>query len=304
MITEATLRQIHLYPELLADAVFNNIAANTEIATPILELRRLPPLVAQLVNIGVEQDDDVEVRIKSDVVTTLPGVNAGSLLALGANPFDILAKERIRWNLFSSAVKANFRCHYGLWCYQPTVAHKLKFDMPLTPEEERLNKDLGISDTVEKGLLPLPLSHQIEREYQIITEETHARILTLGATSTTIQSMVPPPGEFLVLTKLACDPGVAGDNIRITIDRDDDPGYITDLRAFPLALTRDLDFFIPALSEIRITAIAAGAVAGWNVRYTVLRCKLNNIVRARWGLVTKDELPEPSLWDRVKGGVV
>lgn len=301
-ITEATLKQARLYPELVPDAQFDNITVNTEISP--LELRRISPLVGRLVNIGVERDDAVEVRVKSNVVPSLSGVNAGSLLNLEANRFDILTTDHIQLRLFSSAGETNYGYHYGLWLYEPTVAHKLKYGLKLTPEEQRINKDLGISKSVEKGMLPLPLSQQTEREYQVIAEETHAYMLNIGTAATTIESMVPAPGEFLVLTKLACDPGAAGDNIRLSLDRDSDSNYISDLRAYPLSLDRDLACFIPAVDELRLAVRAGGAVSDWNVRYTVLRVKMTNLIRCRFGLVTKDELPEPSLWDKVKGGVL
>ncbi|GAI23318.1 unnamed protein product [marine sediment metagenome] len=41
MITEATVSRVKYPPELLPDAVFNDIPATAEVATPILDLRRL-----------------------------------------------------------------------------------------------------------------------------------------------------------------------------------------------------------------------------------------------------------------------
>ena len=46
-------------------------------------------------------------------------------------------------------------------------------------EEQKLSQELGVADTVQKGLLPLPLSLQIEREYQVLQEETHGFRVTV-----------------------------------------------------------------------------------------------------------------------------
>lgn len=311
MITEATVRMAHLYPELVPDTAEVNIAAGYEAVPPILDLRRFSPLLLQLKDIAVERDDQVEVRIAAD--KTRAAIVAGSLTGnpnavlggIAPNRFGVLGRESLYYNLFSTALKANFRSYFGLWVYKPTVAHKLKMGMTLTNEERRISEELGIKNTVEKGLLPLPLSLQIEREYQIIDEITYGRILTVPTIpGVVVDTIHPRIDEFLVLTKIATDPGTIAEDVRLTIDRDDDANYVSLIDTYPLSLDFDLDCFIPALTEIRLSLIAAAVTANFNIRYTVLRCKMNNIVRARWGLVTKDELPEPSLWDKVKGGIL
>lgn len=303
MITESMVRTVHLPPEVIPDTWYGNIAAGMEVTPPVFDVKRFQPLVAHLRDIAVDQDDQVEVRIRTDKITP-PAVVAGSLRNLAANPFDILGTSYTWWNLWSSAVKANYRAFYGLLVYPPTVAHKLKYGLSLTPDEQRIDRELGISGSVEKGILPLPFSSIVQREYQVVHQEPLGRILTIGAAVTVIDTLHPAPGEFLVLTGIAADPGAAGDVVTITIDRDDDANFIPQLRTFPLSLAADIACFIPALKELRLTVVATGAVANWNVRYNFLRCKMTNLLRVRFGLVSKDELPEASLWDKVKGGVL
>jgi len=310
MITEATVRMTHLYPELVPDTAEVNIAAGYEAVPPILDLRRFSPLFLQLKNIAVERDDQVEVRIMADktraaiVAGSLTGIPNAALGGIAPNRFDVLGRESLYYNLFSTALKANFRSYFGLWVYKPTVAHKLKMGMTLTNEERRISEELGIANTVEKGLLPLPLSLQIEREYQIIDEITYGRILTVPTTGVVVDTVHPRIDEFLVLTKVATDPGTTAEDVRLTIDRDDDANYVSLIDTYPLSLDFDLDCFIPALTEIRLSLIAAIATATFNIRYTFLRCKMNNMLRARFGLVSRDELPEPTLYDKVKGGIL
>lgn len=309
MITEATIRMARFYPELIPDTAVSSIpVASNEVAPPILDLRRFSPLFLQLYNIATERDDDVRLYIHADktreavVAGSLIGDYGGVLGGITPNKFNILGKENLYFNLFSSAIEVNLRTYFGLWVYKPTVADKLKAGLTLTPDEKRINEELGISNTVDKGLLPLPIPLQIEREYQIIDEITRGSILTVPALpGVVVDTIHPRINEFLVLTKIATDPNIT---VFLTIDRDDDPAYVSIINTFPLSLDFDLECFIPATKEIRISLLAAAPVATFNIRYTVLRCKMNNILRARWGLITKDELPEPSLWDKVRGGIV
>ncbi|MBA7680790.1 hypothetical protein ES703_89111 [subsurface metagenome] len=219
--------------------------------------------------------------------------------------FNVLATEKLYYNLYSTPgviFPALFSTYYGVWAWQPTVADKLLAGNTLTPEERRIDEELGISKTVEKGLLPLPIPLQIEREYQILEEMTYGHMFTVTALpGLTVSTLHPRADEFLVLTKIACDPNAT---VLLTIDRDDDAGYRTTLNTFPLSLDFDLKCFIPALKEIRMNLFStAPPVANFNIRYTVLRCRMNNIMRARWNLVTPDELPG-DVYQKVKGGVL
>lgn len=307
MITEATIRMTRYYPELIPDTAATNIAAGAEAVPAILDLRRFSPLFLRLNNIAVERDDQVEIRIWAD--KTRQAIVTGSLLGnpnavlggSGPSLFSVLGTEKLSYNLFSSAIKTNFRSYFGIWVYPPTVAHKLKMGKPLTNEEQRINQELGIANTVQKGLLPLPLSLQIEREYQVIDEITHGFLVTVPVSpGVLVESVHPGIDEFLVLTKVATDPDVT---VLMTIDRDDDASYVSAINTYPLSLDFDLDCFIPALKELRVLLLAAAPVANFNIRYTILRCKMNNILRARWNLVTPDELPG-NVYSKVKGGVL
>ena len=309
MLTEASIRRVLYYPEQLPDGVvFATIAGVSEASPAILDTRQFPPLLLRLSEVAADRDDDVEMRFRvdNDSFSAL----TGSMFNLLANNFSLLAKSKLYYNLFNSAVgaKANFKSFYSLWVIKPTVAHKLRYGITLTPEEEKLNRDLGIADTVEKGLLPLPLAEQISREYQIIREETHGFQVTVPTAGVNIESIYPNPGEFLVLTKISADPGVAAtDGILVTIDRDYISGYIQ----YPTwalgvidttCLGKEISCFIPAISELRVN-LNATVSRVINIRYTFLRCAMTNIFRARWGLVSPDELPG-DVYRKVLAGVL
>ena len=308
-ITEATIKKVLYYPEQLPDSAMPDIAVSSEVSPTLLDLRQFPPLLVRLAEVAADRDDDVEMRFKVD--TTILNVLTGSMFNLLANNFSLLAKNRLYYNLFdSSAVtaKTDFKTFFSLWVIKPTVAHKLRYGIPLTAEEQKLNRDLGISDTVEKGLLPLPLAQQIAREYQVIQEETHGFVVTVPTAGIDVETLHPVNGQFLVLTKLSADPGDAStDNIRIAIDRD----QVSDYVEFPtwglgataaVSLGKEISCFIPALSELRIK-LKATVSKTINIRFTIQKCALTNIFRARWGLVTKEELPK-DVYDKVMAGVL
>ncbi len=308
-ITEATIAKVIYPPEQLPDGVVTDIGTQSEASPIILDLRQFPPKLVRLSEVAVDRDDDIETRFKVDnaVFSSL----AGSMFDLLANNFSLLAKNRIYYNLYNSSgagAKTDFKSFFSLWVIKPTVAHKLRYGIPLTPDDQKLNKDLGIADTVEKGLLPLPLAQQIARECQIIQEETHGFQLTVPTAGVDIETLHPLNGQFLVLTKLSADPGdAAADNIRIAIDRD----YNVDFLEFPtwalgttaaVALGKEISCFIPALKELRIK-LKATVSKTINIRFTIWKCALTNIFRARWGLASKDELPG-DVYDKVMAGVL
>ncbi len=311
MITEATIARVKYPPELLPDAVFNNITASTEVSPPILDLRRITGRLLRLSEIAVERDADVELRINNDGMGLHSAYNlAGGFFKLDsdispyANNFQMLARDRLYYNLFSTAEETAFRTSFGVWVQNLTIADKLKLGIVLDNNERALAEKFGINDTVEKGLLPLPLEQQIEREYrsQLISEETHGRTMDATTTSQLVETIYPRAGQFLVLTKLAATAGTADNNIRISISRDTDADYITNLKSYAVGLERELSCFIPALSELSLNIIAAEEVTVY-IRYTIWKVKMSNLLRARFGLASKDELPG-DVWSKVAGGIL
>lgn len=307
-ITEATIKRALYYPEQLPDGELPDITAHSESAPTLLDLRQFPPLLVRLSEVAVDQNDNIEMRFKMDDKTL--NVLAGSMFDLLANNFSLLAKSRIYYNLYNSSAGnlTDIKTFFSLWVIKPTVAHKLRLGIPLTAEEQKLNRDLGISDTVEKGLLPLPLALQIAREYQVIQEETHGFQVTVPTAGVDVETLHPLPGQFLILTKISADPGTnSTDVIKVAVDRD----YVSDYVEFPTwalgatgaaALAKEISCFIPALHELRIK-LKATVSRTINIRFTVQKVAMTNIFRARWGLATREELPK-DVYDKVMAGVL
>ena len=141
-ITEATIKRVLYYPEQLPDGALPDITAHSESSPTLLDLRQFPPLLVRLSEVAVDRDDEVEMRFKVDTTTFSP--LAGSMFVLLANNFSLLAKQRIYYNLYNSGAgsKGDFKTFFSLWVIKPTVAHKLRLGIPLTAEEQKLNREL------------------------------------------------------------------------------------------------------------------------------------------------------------------
>jgi len=315
-IAEATIKNVRFPPELLPDSWYGNVPLTAEFAPPVLDLKRLKPYVAELANIQVTANALVELRARYDDLRVQE--NTAAMISALVGAWRFIARDILYLNFFGVGAVANYTTHYGVWAYKPTVAHKIlfygqwrngKLFVPagvLSDEEKALAEKHNIFDSVEKGVLPLPISQQIEREYKVLAEETHSRSINIAAANTvyTIESLYPRADELIVLTRMAANPGGAANVIRFIVDRDDDASY-RDIPTFPMSLVAggEVACFIPAIREIRLTTQAAVFPGPHLFRYTYQRIKLTNTLRARFGLASKDELPGDS-WEKVMAGVL
>lgn len=304
MISDATVKMVKYSPEKIPDSWFGNVPLSAEFAPPVLDLKNIAPYLVTLSSIQVPNGFNVLLRARYDGIRVEENVQGMLNIMVGA--WGLPAKTALYLNFFGVAAALSFHTHYGLWVIKPTIAHKLLFGIPLVNDEKALAEKLDIYSTVEKGLLPLPLRLQVEREYQVLGEETHSRLIVINAANTvfTIEALYPKPGEILVLTRMAATPWANTDIVRFIVDRDEDIGY-ANVTTFPLSLAPggEVECFIPAIRELRLTTSAATAPGNTWFRYTFQRVKLTNILRARFGLAAREELPGDT-YDKVMAGVL
>lgn len=306
MITEAKVRLVKYPPECIPDSWFGNVPLNAEFSPPVLDLKNFSPFIAILTNLQVGANAAVVLRARYNDVRIEE--NTAALLNLLPGSWWLPTRNILYYNFFGAAGApvANYTTHFGIWAFPPTIAHKLFHGMTLTGEEKAIADEFGVRNTVEKGLLPMPISQLLQREYHIVGEETHSRSINIAAAATvfTIETIYAKPGEFIALTRIAAAPGAAAQNVRFIVDRDSDVSLV-DLPTFPLSLVAggEISCFIPATREIRLTTSATVAPGAHLFRYTFQRIRLNNILRARFGLASEDELPK-DLVQKVKAGIV
>ena len=310
MILDSQIRQIRYGIEQLPDSYLGAVPANSEPNPAVLDLKRFSPYILRLQGIQLPADVRVTLRARYDSLTTeqntLAMLNIAAVGLPGA--WDLPAKDQLRLNPFGvgGVLVTPYTMFYSLWVIKATVAHKLLWGIPLTPDEIALDKELNVSALVAKGLAPLPIRYQIEREYTIMGEETHTRTIAMAVATTPniIENIPAKPNEILVLTRIAAQTGAAVNVVSITVGRDDDAG-LANLFAFPLseAPGGEVACFIPAIREIRLTCQATVVPVTNRFRYTFFRVKLDDILRARLGLASADELTG-DCWKKVMAGVL
>jgi len=314
-IADNTIRAVRYPPELLPDAWVGNVPVAAEVVPPVLDLRRFSPYLVTLTGINVIPSANVFLRTRADdlrleEVTSAMARDVVAPVA-GVTPalpgaWWLTGKQYLWLNLLGVAATVGYPMSYSVWAQKPTVAQKLVYAISLTPEEQEIADRLGVKDTVEKGLLPLPISQQLEREYHVLSEETRSRSvgIAVAATDYAIESIYPRADEVIVLTRVAAAPGTVAQAVQLIIDRDGQDNYLT-FPVYPLSLIwgGEIPCFIPATSEIRLHTIATVAPGAYLFRYTFKRIRLTNILRARFGLASPDELPGDT-WSKVMAGIL
>lgn len=299
------LTKVKHFPELLPGSdYYSAIAANLVAVPSPLDLRRFTNLAVELVDISLTADASIRAEIRADREDR--EIRTSSLDSATVYPFRFVARDLLSYGLRNTAATpvAGYRTVYGLWVYRPDVAQKILHRWPLTAEDEALAKELGIRDSVEKGVLPLPRTYVLEREYQVLNSMVFAITVDVPAAPLyeTVLQVYAATDEFIVLRRFTCSNTLIANDVIMTFDRDDDIGYFT-FRAAALGSLSGINCWIPARSELRVTASAVSAASGVTFTFEVLRCRMTNLLRARWGLASPDELPG-DVWKKARGGIL
>lgn len=303
----SSLRKVKYYPELLPGSdYYSSISADSPAVPPPIDLRRFAPLVVELTNINLNADPNLELEIKADKIERR--VRAGSLNQNLVYPYRFIARDYLALNIYNIGMTAfsGLRALYGLWVSEPTIAEKLLHKWPLTQEENRLAAELNLMESVEKGVLPLPRTYALEREYQILNSVVFTRQITVPLQpqfEVVLQAYAAEADEFMVLTGFTCSNVDPLNYVILTIDRDDDTGYIS-FNTPAIGTVSRVSCWIPALNELRVTATATAAEApSVDFTFEVIYCRLTNLLRARWHLVPADSIPGDTV-KKVRGGVL
>ncbi|GAI37004.1 unnamed protein product, partial [marine sediment metagenome] len=250
----------------------------------MLNLTRLPRnLLVRLKNIIAEpsvadQAVNAELRLKAD--SEVFQVSAGALPDRITEPttkptqYDLLASSSVRLAAYAIADLTAYKICHGLWVSKTTIADKLALEIPLNAEEAAIDRELHISQTVERGTLPAKIDRFLLYEYWPIYRETKAIIKTVPTEGIDVETLHPRRiGEqFIVLEKISAEtPEDADGNTRITIWRDDDgspASPLLELFTWSMGLTHDIPMFIPARREIGIRCETDTERSDYKIRYT------------------------------------
>lgn len=298
------IRKARYLPELLPMLHAQDLATGDNpiitLASPTLSAD-IPVLMDKF---SATPDDAVLLKLKADGEPTHE-LETVSLNTYGElTPLEVLASRNVSLVLNADAIVTDYKMYLGMWVVKPSVAQKILWGWVLSAEDKALSTKRNIEDSVSKGVLPFPLSYQIQRE-NMGFKHTYAEIIATAPTGTTTPILTlssPSRDEFLVLESVTAASVAADidDNTQLYISRDDDKNYLK-LPVFAMDQSYDFPCFIPALRSLEVSFYheAGAPLTDRYVRVIISRYKLTNLLRARFGLETTEEALES-----VKAGVV
>ena len=314
-IVLSQLEAVRYPPELIPGAdVFDLVINNRQ---EIINIPRIPAnMVTRLQGIAADQNQAAQLRIKADLQEKQIDVRGLFDMSHRDVPsyFDLISAKSLRFHLYAIAGLTDYTLWYGVWGWKQTVADKLLLGLPLTPDEALLDNTYGIRKTVERGTLPPKLPRTFLYEYYPLYEWTETSRQTIPAAGRIELATIRPshPDRFVALTRISAEkPALAANNTRITIWRDSDGTEAAPLISLPTYVLEDgkadeIPMFIPGLKNINLAVESTAGEADYLVRWTYVEYPLTTILRVRFGLVTRDELPADykEVYDKVKGGIV
>ncbi len=215
-------------------------------------------------------------------------------------PLEFLATSSLSLVLNADAPVSDYKMYLGIWVIRPSIAQRILWGLPLTAQHEELSRKRGVRDSVVKGILPFPMSYQIEREcmgFKRTYAEVVANVTSGQATQILVLSLPESSPEFLVLESITADSGAGltlANNAQIFVTRDDDTNYLK-LPVFPMDSAYDFPAFIPALRKLEISYYADANLTNRYVRFTIGRYRLTDILCARFNLEATQEARESTL---------
>jgi len=285
MLTLSSLNRVRYYPEIIPDTnLYAQINAGSTASPAPADIRGIPDLSIKAVGLNYAPTAGMDLEIKTD--GTIDRIPLGSQLPTFGN-IAYTAKNVLGVNLLNIGVAPvnNFYLAAEYMITKPTITEKLLRKWPLTQEEKAIADELGVYETVEKGIRPITWDYMRDREYQVIGERVYGNSLNLapGTDATVLDLKVSNPDELYIIDGIMSPNTLFADDVTLTIKRDGDANYIT-VRAAALAGVNRINCWIPALQELIITATAAQPVAGAAILFNVKKVRLTNILKARWGI--------------------
>ncbi|MBA7611392.1 hypothetical protein ES703_18616 [subsurface metagenome] len=297
----SVIRKARYFPELLPFFHAQDLAAGDN---PIITLAQ-PTVSAEIPiltdRLSATPNVNVLLKLKADREPTREIETVGLDVMGELTPLEFLATRSLSLVLNRDAIADDYRIYLGIWVLKPSVAQRILWGLPLTAQDKALDLKRAIGDTVKKGLLPFPISYQIERECMGF-KRTYAEIVanvTAGQTTPVI-TISPLSDEVLVLESVTADNTALtlANNAQVYVTRDDDTNYLK-LPCFAMDQAYDFPCFVPALRKLQIGYYADAGLANRYIRVVIGRYRLTNLLRARFGLDTTEEARES-----VKAGVV
>jgi len=292
----------------------------TPVDTPVFSVSRLnrtdiPQWVAEFSSIGATQNASVALDFAFDRHRIPALVNQGFTDAMPSGLRTVLSDaigatgstHLIARNSSGGDIAA-FQLNYQVAMRRITVADKLVMGVDKFTQDEldALNdKSVDVRGLVDKGIHPIPIEDQIRRTYRnrakVDFRLLHVDSSTSDSSFLTIRASEFGQDRFLVLRELAIEGGAA---VVVSVDRDDDYNYMgVNGPAFAEGDDKPWDVFVPALNYLTFHIQSAAPVSDVPIRIVVWHVKWSNILRVRFGLAGRGDVPD-NTYLRAIAGVV
>jgi len=289
-----------------------NPGSNTIFYVSRLNKTDTPLWVANLSNIAATQNANTALQFTFDKRSIQALASQGQTDALPAGT----RAERLHlpaiknMSLYvqnTGAAVSNFFLNYQVSMRRLTVADKLLMGInSFTADEQEALKSIDIKSAVDKGTFPIPIDAQIERTYynRLLYEDIrleHVDVTTSDQSFLTIRASESGQDTFLVLREIALEGAPA---ITLSVDRDEDYNYLgVTGAAFVDADDRPWDVFVPALNYLTFHVQGATTLTNVPIRVKVWHVKMSNILRVRFGLAHKGDVPGDTYLRAIAGVV-
>lgn len=273
---------------------------------------KIPQWLARFGGLAATQNAGVALDLAYDNASLPALADQGFTDALPAGvrelaELDLPAKDRLvlRTTNTTGAPVAGYQLNYTVAMQRLTLAEKLLRGITqLTADEQEALARTDVKDLVDKGIAPIPIESMIERTYRnrivaAVSRTYHVDVGVADAVLDTIRAAEGGPDTFLLLREIAVE---GADAITVSFDRDQDSNYVGLAGdAFVEGDGRPWRAFLPALDYLTIHTQAAAPVAGARIRVGYWQVKLSNLLRVRFGLAVKGEVPDATYYRAIAG---
>lgn len=204
----------------------------------------------------------------------------------------------------SGTAVANFQMNYLGAVKTLTTADKVLRNLPLTPQDQALAHKYQIG---KQGFRPLALSRMLEQVWysRILTQEVRGYYQNVSSTATTLANVTPGADELLVLTEIAIGGVTLGNQVTLTVQRDDNVNYVSIL-GDNMSLSQPFPVWIPATRGMSFGLSSITANNNVAVRLTLAHLRLSTVLRVMTGIMPMAELQgqDANLYEQILAGVV
>lgn len=260
---------------------------------------------ARMCDVAATQNNLVQLTLSnttdsSQIATS--GLPGNLLPAMQGEDDGIFAVNSLSANVYNNtgSTVSNFQLNYAVAMRRATTAEKILRGIPLTAQDLAYQKEFNLP---ARGLRPLPVSTMLKRAFLGQVKSTKIQsVVNTAPASTPIINEVAREGEILVLKRLSSSVVTVGNQVSITVSRDQDTNYVSVLADNIGGV--GVDMWLPALQTLNINLSAVTQTTNVTVYAEFLRIHRSPLIDMLFGRVDPSTLApsDKATYDRAMAG--